>query len=616
MKLSVKSILCGFVISFFSMQIVSGQEAVVGLQGNSILQKNICRNKNITSNDTLKLPFWDDFSDSNIYPKTQLWTDSFVYINNSYALNPPSVGVATFDLIDSHGNLYADADFNTTFEADRLTSRPIDLSAGSNIYLSFYYQPQGTADAPEPTDSLTVQFYSPLTKEWKSVWQAQGTTEKSFQFVAIPVSDSNYKKKGFQFRFINYGSLGSPVFPSTASDGDQWNIDFVYLNKNRNAKDSIFHDVSFTTPLHSFLNNYESMPWSHFLTNPAKFINTKFTVGIKNNDAIPRLLNSMKLSVTEIVSSEATTVIETGSQNLAKFNSVSVDKNVPIGFPDNSKDSARFSIQCQFTTDSYDSIQNNLISYDQVFKNYYAYDDGSAEAGYGLIGTGTKFGNTAYKFYPEKPDGVVGVEIYFNKTLNNASQIYFFLNLRKQINGFPDTAYISLTGVRPEYETELNQFYYYPFNDTVYVADTFYVGWTQTTEDMLNVGLDLNRQGNQNLYYNIGGGWKQSQVAGALMIRPVFCGKYVAPLPQKDKTMPVKLYPSPVKTRLMLDIPPQYMAQNIEINIYDMTGRLVYSENQYKGSSIDVSGYKPGIYILKIKTDENFTTEQKFAVVK
>jgi hypothetical protein len=616
MKKFVKFVVSIFLAVGIQSGVLKSQEVVVGLQTNPVLQ-NLNIKKNTTVGDTINLPFWDDFSDSAPFPKTTFWQDNFAFINSTYANNPPSLGFATMDLVDSQGNFYADAGFNKTFAADRLTSQPINLETGSNIFISFYFRPQGNADAPEPTDSLTLEFYSPQTKKWASVWQTPGTFDHSFQFVSIPVNNPLYLQKGFQFRFTNYGSFGSQVFPSLAANADQWNIDFVYLNKNRFASDSVFHDVALTSLMHSFLKDYESMPWQHFLTQPNKFINPTLTLGIKNNDNIIRLLNRLTVSVQETIGSGTVLTIETGSQNLPKYKEIAIEKDILINFPDNALDSARFLIQSQFFTDSYDSVQNNLTHYEQVFKNYYAYDDGTAEAGYGLMGTGTKYGKAAYKFYPEKPDGVIGVEIYFNKTFNDASNKYFFLDLWKQENGFPvDTAYFSLNSVRPEYENQLNQFHYYAFNDTVFVADTFYVGWQQTTEDLLNVGIDLNRNASQNLYYNIGNGWKPSQVEGAVMIRPVFCGHYIAPPAKKDMNIPVKLYPTPAKTFLTIDIPAEFMSQIINLKIYDISGRLIFADNQFMGKPIDVADYRPGIYILKIISDENYSTLLKFSVIK
>ena len=53
-------------------------------------------------NDTLDLPFFDDFSFSKVYPHDSLWSDKNVYINNNYASDLLSLGVATFDAIDQN----------------------------------------------------------------------------------------------------------------------------------------------------------------------------------------------------------------------------------------------------------------------------------------------------------------------------------------------------------------------------------------------------------------------------------------------------------------------------------------------------------------------------------
>ena len=50
---------------------------------------------------------------------------------------------------------------------------------------------------------------------------------------------------------------------------------------------------------------------------------------------------------------------------------------------------------------------------------------------------------------------------------------------------------------------------------------TFYVGWEQITNDLLNIGLDKNSISNQYMFYNVGGGWVNSQFPGSWMIRPV-----------------------------------------------------------------------------------------------
>ena len=62
------------------------QEVVTPLKYNPILkaQYQSLQQKSKAKTDTLNLPYFDDFSYDKIYPSTKYWTDSFVFINNSF----------------------------------------------------------------------------------------------------------------------------------------------------------------------------------------------------------------------------------------------------------------------------------------------------------------------------------------------------------------------------------------------------------------------------------------------------------------------------------------------------------------------------------------------------
>ena len=56
---------------------------------------------------TLTLPFFDDFSQTKgANPNTKLWINGGVNINNTFALNQPTVNIATFDGKNSAGLPY------------------------------------------------------------------------------------------------------------------------------------------------------------------------------------------------------------------------------------------------------------------------------------------------------------------------------------------------------------------------------------------------------------------------------------------------------------------------------------------------------------------------------
>ncbi|RLD52198.1 MAG: hypothetical protein DRI94_03865, partial [Bacteroidetes bacterium] len=225
---------------------ILAQEYTISLNSNpqieSYLKKHPNSEKKYTaSKDPLELPFWDDFSDSNMFPNSNLWQDQTAYINNTLAINPPSIGVATMDAVDSQGKIYETADYNTEFIADSLTSQPINLNYPGNttIFLSFFYQPQGIGDAPELNDSLFLEFYAPDDGQWNKVWSVAGSDNKDFTFVILAVNEAKYLKNNFQFRFRNYASFGTSVYPSLATNCDFWHIDYVYLNKDRTINDTV-----------------------------------------------------------------------------------------------------------------------------------------------------------------------------------------------------------------------------------------------------------------------------------------------------------------------------------------------------------------------------------------
>ena len=114
------------------------------------------------------LPFFDDFSQSTLYPDATKWTDNNVLVNDGFPLCPTNRNAATFDVLDANGRVY-DYAISNPFVAEYLTSarirldsimepEPRALTPADSVYLSFYYQPQGNGNAPEAQDSLVLQF--------------------------------------------------------------------------------------------------------------------------------------------------------------------------------------------------------------------------------------------------------------------------------------------------------------------------------------------------------------------------------------------------------------------------------------------------------------------------
>jgi hypothetical protein len=73
----------------------------------------------------------------------------------------------------------------------------------------------------------------------------------------------------------------------------------------------------------------------------------------------------------------------------------------------------------------------------------------------------------------------------------------------------------------------------------------------------------------------------------------------------------VIIFPNPVKDVLRVE-----NALRTDIRIFTITGQLVKAFNNYDGSVIDMSSLENGIYLVRVKTDENSYVNQKITVLR
>lgn len=127
----------------------------------------------IIEEPTISLPFTEDFSTSWIYPDRNVWIDDLALVNDTYAQNPLSIGVVTLDGLNQYGQPYAPVPSGNDLIdgiGDVLTSRPMclddaGLQLGDTLFLSFFYQPEGFGDFPNPGDSLVMEAYIPRVRD-------------------------------------------------------------------------------------------------------------------------------------------------------------------------------------------------------------------------------------------------------------------------------------------------------------------------------------------------------------------------------------------------------------------------------------------------------------------
>ena len=627
-------ILAGLFI--LSGQVLSGQEVLTQAFIRKSQEVPLLKSRHAVGSDTLSLPFIDDFARGVGDPATTNWVDHDAFVNYQYPHDPPSIGVATLDAIDASGGLPSNA--NTTgYRSDELTSRALnlDVQAGDSLYMSFYYQTGGRGDASggEYQDSLILQFWDVQAQKWSSVWSAaysrndttmyerrplEGTEHRyyagedahlRFFHAMVPIRRSRFLQPGFRFRFVNYASV-SEEKPSTRGNVDQWHLDFVYLDSSRTRQDTVINDIAFVEPLKPLLNNYESVPWSHF--PDASVFEMRDSLSITYSNLSDQSWNTtQRFEIIDRMGDNEPFTFTGGTViGIPPHTTESYPTSINYTFPyEENRDSALFEIRSYMITDTIRERApyrwNDTIRYMQKFYNYYAYDDGTAENGYGFHGQGSQNVLVALRYTTYTPDTLQAVQIYFNQTLDSASQNSFALKIWADNGGRPGRLLYEQTGERPVYEDSLNAFHTYVLEEKIFLEGTFYVGYQKFNSEMLNVGFDVNRIHNDRLFYNLGGQWNPSQMEGTLMIRPVF-GEYIEPVltstppGRREPEQPdVELHPNPVKDWLHIDLK-NGRYHDYALAIYDMQGRMI-RRDQRMDRSMQLQGLSPGVYIVHIR---------------
>jgi hypothetical protein len=598
-----KKVFLNIILSCLCVGLAKGQEIVIGLQTNLLLKNagSVYMESKSLEEDTLELPFFDDFSDQHVFPDSKKWSDNFVFVNDTYSDKQITTGIATFDALNSTGRLYETAS-SIAFEADHLTSHPLNLNFPStdNIWLSFHFQPGGLADLPEENDSLTLQFFAPTESKWYSVWNSPGNNYADFKAVIIKIDQARFLKKGFRFRFTNYASLSANLIdPSMVSNCDQWNIDYVLLDKNRNSGDTIYADVAFRYPLRSLLNSHEAMPWKQFIEIYYQEMGSTIPIHYRNNDIIERNV-TRKFQIWDVYNDALSGGFSAGATNISPLTSVDYDASHTYTFISNNSDSALFKITCWLMTDDFDPKENDTLVYYQHFGNYFAFDDGSAESGYGVNGLGSRNAMVAYRFKSFIQDTLRAISICFNDSYMNSNLRSFDLMVWDNSDGRPGNILYSLEEIMVEQGDEINGFHTYILPSGVAVNNTFYIGWRQRSETFMNAGIDINTPHNGKQYYWINGNWNLSQIKGSLMIRPIVgpsLSTSVNDIIYNDKNT-LHFWPNPARDYITIDPGDSQFSELVYISIYDLQGRRLINV-PYSGK-IDISSLNEGLYIITV----------------
>jgi hypothetical protein len=571
-------------------------------------EASLLRKKNNTSafKKANSLPFFDDFSQQEYYPDGSKWIDNAVYINSNYAVDPISYGIATFDGLDSTGYPYNFISPTSHGVADYLTSKTIDLSNPTDsVYLSFYYQPQGLGNKPETSDSLKVEFFRVSDSTWVRKWAAGGSSLQPFKQVMIPV-DTSFHKTNFQFRFKNYATLSGNV--------DHWNVDYVYLNDNRNYLATAINDVALIGNFYNFLNEYTRMPWQHYITDTTGLMASVIDVAYKNNSSSDYNIDYKYNIITENGNG---LVIEnypagTAGKLVPAYSTLIESQAVNNGINDFNfpyDDTATFKVfqvknYFSFSTPDDHTENDTVVSY-QVFGNDYAYDDGSAEVSYGVEGIGSKL---AHQFSVKKNDTLTSIKMYFSPIQYNMSAKTFKLTVWSSL--LPESIIYQQSAYYSPIYSNTNEFLEYLLESPLYLpAGTYYVGYEKISPEFLHVGWDLNNINSNKVFFNAIGVWQSpTTVGGSLMIRPVF-GAYPDPVISVDEynndLNEIEIYPNPASNNIQFNAKTAYT-----IEIIDMYGKLIEKHAASTNRNIDVSMLSNGIYLFKFSNNNSSITKK------
>jgi hypothetical protein len=399
-------------------------------------------------------------------------------------------------------------------------------------------------------------------------------------------------------------------------NSDHWNIDYVLLDKNRAANDTTFADIAFRLPLRSIVKSYEAMPWKQFRQVYLQEMGSAIPVSYRNNDLIVRNV-TRNFQIWDVHKNVQTHFFSAGATNIAPQTNVDYNANLIYTYNTDNSDSALFRITASLVTDEFDPKENDTLVYYQRFSNYFAYDDGSAEGGYGINGLGSRNAMAALRFNSFMQDTIRAVSICFNDSYMNTNKRAFDLMVWDDNNGMPGNNIFSKEEVIVEQGEGINGFYTYKLPDGVPVDGIFYIGWRQRSETFLNAGFDVNTPHKSRQYYWLNGNWSQSQVQGSIMIRPIVGNRLITTSIKdiyEDSRTQVKIWPNPASEYINIDPGELQLNNQTSIIIFDIAGRKLM-EVPYR-EQIDISSLREGICFLAIRSKTRTYSVTRFIKIR
>ena len=541
-----------------------------------------------------------------------VWGNNNVLHNYTYSDEPITLGMATFDGLDSTGTPY-DPTFNpNSYQiADILESKPIFLKTRPNgaadynplldtsIYLSFFYQPQGLGDAPEVNDSLVLEFFTPINNSWTHVWSVAGSPVHPFKAVIVPIKNAKYFLDGFKFRFKNYASV--------SGNFDHWNIDYVRIAEKRTPADTTIKDVGLMDPGYSLLKEYYQMPWEHFKNDAANLMRTEQMIRYRN------------VGTTNYIALSTFHAYDNGS--LLFSASVGLDPQfgpLAIGskkstftdvYPITSTDTVKsFNVTYLAEVNPDLNHNNDTAFFHQQFGSQYAYDDGSAESAYFVTSSGAQI---AVEYKLAKRDSLRAVNIYFPKSYESILDRPYRLMVWKSLD--PEEILYESYLYYPIYAGGRDLVQGVKLEFPIAVEGTIYVGIKQLDQRIF-IGMDKNNDSQSKNFYKVGGKWNTSSYKGSLFIRPEFgiTNQFPVSVQTIKEELEFKMYPNPSNSVVNL----QMEGYENRVVLRSILGVEVrnFIADQYL--SLDVSYLPNGLYLIEVTDMETGQSSVKKLLIQ
>ena len=228
--------------------------------------------------------------------------------------------------------------------------------------------------------------------------------------------------------------MASTSKPGLAGNCDYWHLDYVLLDQGRSVVGTPeSRDVAFVAPAPSMLAHYQAMPARQYRqSDMAGTLAMTITNLFRSAVGHTILCRGWTTRATRSTAMTAAMRMRRRSCPTASYQTAAAHATPRWGML-----SRRGRLPGTYTVvhtvregvggDDYGD--NDTVRFSQVFADYYAYDDGTAENGYGLTSTASRV-YLAYRFDLNVEDTLTAVDIYFNRTLGGENeQVPFYITV-------------------------------------------------------------------------------------------------------------------------------------------------------------------------------------------